>query len=230
MPAFNEEASIERAVREAVAAASGLVPSYEVVVVDDGSHDATGEQLSHLGKELGDRLVVVRHAENRGYGTALRDGFAAARGRLVFYTDADNQFDLRELVSAMPLVTEYDAVLGFRLDRQDPWMRRFVSGVFNRIARVALGAAARDLNCSFKLFRVETLRSLPLASEDFFIDTEIVALLRWAGARCVERGVRHLPRVAGRSTVRPGDVPRTLSSLARFWWRLRRLPTPRARA
>ena len=109
-------------------------------------------------------------------------------------------------------------------------MSGFVSGGFNRIARVVLGAAARDLNCSFKLFRAETLRSLPLASEDFFIDTEIVALLRWAGARCIERGVQHLPRVAGRSTVRPGDVPRTLSSLVRFWWRLRRLPTPRGRA
>ena len=139
----------------------------------------------------------------------------------------DNQFDLTELAGFLPLVAENDAVLGYRLDRQDPWLRRFVSGVFNALSSLAFGMRVRDLNCSFKLFRGDALRALPLESDDFFTDTELVARLHRAGWRYVQRGVRHYPRTAGRSTVRPSDVPRTLVSIARMWLRLRATGAPR---
>jgi len=222
LPAYDEEGNIERAVRDADAAAAALVRSHEVVVVDDGSRDRTAEILGRLEAELDGRLRVVRHPVNLGYGAALRDGFRSTSGEMVFYTDSDNQFDLRELAGALPLMGEHDAVLGFRLDRQDPWLRRFVSGGFNRLSSAAFGMDVRDLNCSFKLFRGALLRALPMESDDFFVDTELVARLHRAGWRYVQRGVRHYPRTAGRSTVRPSDVPRTLVSLARMWLRLRR--------
>jgi cellulose synthase/poly-beta-1,6-N-acetylglucosamine synthase-like glycosyltransferase len=100
-------------------------------------------------------------------------------------------------------------------------MRRAVSGGFNRLSSTALGMSVRDLNCSFKLFRGDLIRALPLLSNDFFVDTEMVARIHRAGWRYVQRGVRHYPRTAGRSTVRASDVPRTLVSLARMWLRLR---------
>jgi glycosyltransferase involved in cell wall biosynthesis len=224
LPAFNEEANIEAAVRHALEAGGRLAPPCEVIAVDDGSRDGTGGVLARLDPELGGRLVVVTHPANRGYGAALRAGFAAARGELVFYTDSDNQFDLGELEGFLPLMERCDAVLGWRIDRQDPALRRLVSGVFNRLSALLLGVPARDLNCSFKLFRGERLAELPLRSDDFFIDTEIVALLHRAGWRWEQRGVRHYPRRAGRSTVRPADVPRTLAALARMWRRLRERP------
>jgi len=217
-------------VRAAAAAVAPLVRDYEVVAVDDGSRDGTGAILARLAAELGERLQVVRHPHNRGYGAALRSGFAAARGELVFYTDSDNQFDLRELAGVLPLLQGHDAFLGYRLDRQDPWLRRFVSGVFNALSCQALGFAVRDINCSFKLFRRELIQGLPLESDDFFIDTEMVALIHHQGWRYVQRGVRHYPRTAGRSTVRPRDVPRTLASIARMWRRLRGLAAVRAAA
>jgi glycosyltransferase involved in cell wall biosynthesis len=221
LPAFNEDGNIARAVRDAAAAAAPLVGDYEVVVVDDGSRDRTAAVLEGLAAELGSRLVVVRHERNRGYGAALRSGFAATRGELVFYTDSDNQFDLTELRGFLPLMAECDAVLGYRVDRQDPWTRRAASGFFNRLSSIAFGMSVRDLNCSFKLFRGDLLRSLPLESDDFFIDTELVARMHRAGWRLVQRGVRHFPRTAGRSTVRARDVPRTLAAIARFWVRMR---------
>ena len=92
---------------------------------------------------------------------------------------------------------------------------------FNRLSSIAFGMSVRDLNCSFKLFRGDLLRSLPLESADFFIDTEMVARIHRGGWRYVQRGVRHFPRTAGRSTVRASDVPRTLVAIARFWLRLR---------
>jgi glycosyltransferase involved in cell wall biosynthesis len=221
LPAYHEEGNIERAVRDAAAAAAGLAPPYEIVVVDDGSRDRTGEILARLAGEMGARLRVVSHPENEGYGAALRDGFHATTGDLVFYTDSDNQFDLRELAGILPLMKDLDAVLGYRVDRQDPWMRKVVSGGFNRLSSAAFGMAVRDLNCSFKLFRGDLIRGLPIESTDFFVDTELVARIHRAGWRYVQRGVRHYPRTAGRSTVRPSDVPRTLVSLMRMWFRLR---------
>ena len=230
LPAYNEEASIGRAVRDAVAAAAPLVDEFEVVVVDDGSRDGTAAILEELQREVGPRLRVVRHPQNRGYGAALRTGFAATRGELVFYTDSDNQFDLTELAGFLPLMAGRDAALGYRVDRQDPWTRRAASAFFNRLSSIAFGMSVRDLNCSFKLFRGDLLRALPLESDDFFIDTEMVARMHHGGWRYVERGVRHFPRRAGRSTVRMSDVPRTLAAIARFWPRLRARPLSRQTA
>jgi dolichol-phosphate mannosyltransferase len=221
LPAYNEEGNIERVVREAAAAVTPLVASHEIVVVDDGSRDATADILARLTGEMGGGLRVVRHPVNEGYGAALRNGFRATTGELVFYTDSDNQFDLRELAGILPLMTDVDAVLGFRIDRQDPWLRKAVSGGFNRLSSAAFGMSVRDLNCSFKLFRGDLIRALPIDSTDFFVDTELVARIHRSGWRYVQRGVRHYPRAAGRSTVRASDVPRTLVSLARMWVRLR---------
>jgi glycosyltransferase involved in cell wall biosynthesis len=223
MPAYNEAGNIERAVR-AAAEAGAQAGTHEVVVVDDGSRDATGERLAALSAELGPRLRVVRHEHNRGYGAALRSGFAAAEGNLVFYTDSDNQFDLSELAGMIPLMREWDAVLGYRIDRKDARRRLITSWVFNRLSCTVFGLSVRDLNCSFKLFRRDVLRALPLESDDFFIDTEMVVRLHRAGLRYVERGVTHLPRLAGHSTVRLSDIPRTLMAVARMRAKLKSEP------
>jgi glycosyltransferase involved in cell wall biosynthesis len=220
MPAFNEEANVERAVADAAKAAAALVSDWEVVVVDDGSRDRTKERLAAMAPAYGGRLRVLTHATNLGYGAALRAGFEASRGDWVFYTDSDNQFDLHELGGFVPLLEENDAVLGYRMDRKDPALRRFTSSVFNSLSSLVLGMSVRDLNCSFKLFRGGVLRGLALESTDFFIDTEMVARLHKGGFRYVQRGVHHYPRVAGRSTVRMSDVPKTLASLARMRRRL----------
>jgi len=223
MPAYNEAGNIERAVRAATEAGA-QAGTYEVVVVDDGSRDQTGERLAALQAERGPRLRVVRHERNRGYGAALRSGFAAAEGDLVFYTDSDNQFDLSELASVIPLMREWDAVLGYRIDRKDARRRLLTSWVFNRLSCTVFDLRVRDLNCSFKLFRREVLRALPLESDDFFIDTEMVVRLHRAGFRYVERGVTHRPRVSGHSTVRLSDIPRTLRAVARMRTKIKSEP------
>lgn len=230
LPAYNEQDNIQQAVRAATRAAAGLVAEHEIVVVDDGSRDATPERLRALEAELGGRLRVLRHTVNRGYGAALRAGFAAARGDLVFYTDSDNQFDLGQLGSALPLMADHDAVLGYRLHRRDPFTRICTSAVFNRLTCLVLGMRVRDLNCSFKLVRREILQALPLESDDFFIDAELVARLHRAGGCYTQMPVRHFPRTAGRSSVRASDVPRTLRSLARMRARLREQRVSRAAA
>ena len=229
LPAYNEEGNIERAIRSSADAVAPLVEDYELVAVDDGSRDETPRILKELKAEMGRRLVVVTHETNLGYGKALRSGFDVARGRLVFYTDADNQFDLRELKEHLPLMADCDAIFGYRVGRRDGAFRLFVSNVYNALASLAFGMSVKDLNCSFKLFRREALTSLHLEEDHFFIDTEIVVQLHRADYRYIQRGVRHYPRTAGKSTVGLTDVPRTFLALLRLWVKLRLLSSGRAR-
>ena len=221
LPAYNEEGNIERAVRSSAEAVAPLVSDYEIVVVDDGSRDETPAMLGLLEEEMGPRLVVVTHETNLGYGKALRAGFEAASGRFIFYTDADNQFDLRELEGFLPAMDDVDAILGYRVGRQDGAFRLMVSNGYNTLASLAFGMHVKDLNCSFKLFRREALTSLTLEEDYFFIDTEIVVQLHRAGYRYRQAGVRHYPRTAGRSTVGVTDVPRTFLALMKLWVRLK---------
>ena len=223
LPAYNEEGNVERAVRSSAEAVAPLVQDFEIVVVDDGSRDQTPSILDRLREELGSRLSIVTHKTNLGYGTALRAGFDAARGRLVFYTDADNQFDLKELVDFLPHMEEYDAILGYRVGRQDGSFRLLVSNGYNALASFAFGMSVRDLNCSFKLFRREALTSLHLEEDHFFIDTEIVVQLHRAGYRYIQKAVRHYPRTSGKSSVKLSDVPFTFAALLKLWVKLRLL-------
>lgn len=221
LPAYNEEECIEKAVRDALAFLPSCYPDYRVIPVDDGSRDGTGAILKRLAAE-DPHVTPVWHPENRGYGRAIASGFAAARTDLVFFTDADNQFDIRELkaVTEHLLETGADAVFGFRVYRYDSVLRCILSWVYNRLVRVLFRVKVRDVDCSFKLLKREVVERLEIECDDFFVDTEIVARTAHLGFHTVEKGVRHYPRTAGRTTVQPSHIPRTLWTVARMWFRI----------
>lgn len=214
LPAYNEEASIEEAVRACAVIQNPL--NFEVLVVDDGSQDDTAGIVKQLADEYS-WLRLIRHDRNRGYGAALRTGFAAARHDLVFYTDADLQFDVGELADHLDRMEEVDLLTGFRVYRYDPLPRLVISWVYNRIVGVLFRVRVRDVDCSFKVMRRERLDRLVLLSDDFFIDTELVARARKWKWKIDQVGVRHFPRRRGRTSVRPSAVTRTLRTLARMW-------------
>jgi dolichol-phosphate mannosyltransferase len=222
LPAFNEAENVERAVGDAIVAASaaGLVP--EVIVVDDGSTDGTGAALEMLLDRV-PQLRVETHPRNLGYGCALRTGFAAAKADLVFYTDADNQFDLTELSRFMPAIGAHDIVVGFRIERADPRSRLIAAWVYNRMANALFRTSVRDVDCAFKLMRREALERLELVSREFFIDTEMIAKARALRMRVTEIGVTHRPRLSGETTVRASHVVHTLRDMQRMWNPIRRL-------
>ncbi|HLU40731.1 MAG TPA: glycosyltransferase family 2 protein [Planctomycetota bacterium] len=225
LPAFNEEDNIEKQVRACLDFLRGHFADYEVIVVNDGSRDRTGEIVDALAREDG-RVRQIVHPTNLGYGRALADGFKAARCDLVFYTDSDNQFDVREIKDAIPLIKGpgnpdgADAVFGFRVYRYDSVLRCILSWGYNRLVRVLFRVKVRDVDCAFKMWTREVNDRLTLWSHDFFVDTEMVAKIRRAGFRSVEKGVRHYPRTAGTTSVRPGHIPKTLWTVARMWFRI----------
>jgi 4-amino-4-deoxy-L-arabinose transferase-like glycosyltransferase len=217
IPAFNEEAGIAAAIAEADEALACLTDDYEILIVDDGSRDNTFSAASAAANAR-PRARVLRHQSNRGYGAALRTGFEAARCELVAFTDADCQFDLADLGRLISLADRAPIIAGYRVDRKDPWRRRFMSSGYNLLARTLLGTRVRDCDCALKVFRREALSHLLPKSVNFFVNTEMLTRARQNGFDVVEVGVRHRPRLRGQSKVSLSDVPKTLASLLPFWW------------
>ena len=225
LPAYNEVECIGEALERASEALQSGFVDWELIVVDDGSTDGT-RAVVEAAEALDDRVRLAPHEENRGYGAALATGFGAARMELVGYTDSDLQFDFREFETLARRMADEDVevVLGFRIYRYDTVLRCLLSWTYNRLVRVLFGVGVRDVDCAFKLFRREAVQSLVLESTNFFVDTEMVAETGRLGLRMVEQGVRHYPRYAGRTTVRPSDIPRTLRTVGRMWWTIRKRP------
>lgn len=218
LPAYNEQATIEQAIREADAALAGLTDDYEILVVDDGSTDRTADLVAEAARRRG-AVRLLRQPGNLGYGAALRRGFQAATKQLVAFTDADCQFDVRQLDRMILLAADYDIVCGYRIDRQDAWNRKVYSAGYNLLARLLLGTAVRDCDCALKLFRREWVQSVEIESDGFFVNSELLTKARLQGASMVEVGVAHRPRPGGESKVSLRHVPPVAAALARFWWR-----------
>ena len=218
LPALNEEENIETAtLRLAEVLGSLSLKDWEVIIVDDGSTDRTGEIADRLTAEDPAHIRVFHHNPNLGYAEALKTGFTSARHQLIFYTDSDNQFDVREMKNLLPLIEDADIVNGFRIYRFDPLTRLVLSWGFNLLVRIMFRINVRDIDCAFKLFRREVFDKVTIESKKFFVDAEVLAKAKYFGFRTVEIGVRHYPRPAGRSTVRPSHVLSTLRELARIW-------------
>jgi dolichol-phosphate mannosyltransferase len=217
LPAFNEEAGIRQAVVEADEALAALVEDYEVLVVDDGSRDATAAVVASETMHR-PHVHLLRHPENRGYGAALRTGFEAARFDLIAFTDADCQFYLADLGRLLPLTDSYPVVAGYREKRQDSWRRCFLSRGYNLLTRTLLGTRVRDCDCALKVFRRDELADLLPQTSGFFVNAEMLTRARQHGYGIAEAGVRHRPRLRGASKVSRLEVPRTLATLLPFWW------------
>lgn len=219
LPAYNEQECIEDAVRDCLDFLPRCFAKYEVVVVNDGSKDATGDIIRELELEFPGIVTGVQFEKNRGYGAAIMAGFRAGRGELLFYTDSDRQFDICELEAAVELLEEkkIEALFGYRVYRYDSVLRCITSWIYNRLVRVLFAVKVRDVDCAFKLFERHVLDRMHVACTDFFIDTELVARTAKQGHRTIEMGVRHFPRTAGRTTVHPGHIPKTLLTVGRMW-------------
>jgi glycosyltransferase involved in cell wall biosynthesis len=224
LPAYNEAQNLPVVLPRLQAALQRHLREHEILVVDDGSRDETPQVLAKLAAGI-PTLRVLRHERNRGYGAALRTGFAAARHPWIFLMDADDQFDPEEVERLLAASGGADIVTGYRLARRDPLLRWLNAWAFFTVARLALGPLARDVNCAFKLLRTELVGSLGLVSEGALINAECLAKARRRGARVEEVPVHHYPRRLGKQTgADPRVVARAFRELFRLRGRLRASP------
>ena len=217
LPAYNEAAAIQHSIRAAASALAELGIPYEIIVVDDGSHDETAA-IARLEAAGLPQVRVLSTPQNVGYGGALRYGFREAQYDFLAFTDADGQFDLRELARLLTAAKEFDLVCGYRIDRQDHWSRKLYSRGYNLLVRTLLNTRVRDCDCALKIFRRSQVDDLDLESNDFFINAELLTKARLAGLTVTEVGVTHYPRLRGESKVSLGHILPVLQTLLRFWW------------
>ncbi len=227
-PAFDEAQNLGPLLDRALEIAAGLATDFEIIVVDDGSRDGSAQVVA--GRAASHSAIrLIRHADNRGYGAALRAGLREARGELVFFSDADLQFDLGELALLLDHTSEFDVVAGYRAPRRDPWPRHAIALGWGFAVRLLFRLHVRDIDCAFKVFRRHVLEAMPLASLGAFVNTEILVRATSAGFRIRQVPVTHHPRQHGRqSGANPRVMLRAVVELATLYRELRRPTTDRA--
>ena len=221
-PAYNDAPALPELIRKTFAVLETHVADYEVIVVNDGSRDRTGEVLEDLRRANAPYLRVVTHEENRGYGGALRSGFAAATRDWVFYTDGDGQYDPGELPRLLELVGPATGLVnGYKLERRDPAHRVWIGSTYNFCARLLFRIRIRDIDCDYRLIRRDLLERIRLTSTSGTICVELVRKLELTGCGVAETGVHHYPRLHGRSQFfRVKALAKTLVELVRLWIRV----------
>jgi glycosyltransferase involved in cell wall biosynthesis len=220
LPAYNEEAIVERTVIDVAIVLRELTDEYEIVVVDDGSVDETREVLMALAERYPELpLRVVLHEQNQGYGAALASGFDAATKELIFMTDGDRQFDAAELGRFVPeLDASTDLVIGWRVQRADPPLRLLNAFGWKLLVNGLFGYTARDVDCAFKLFRRRVWQGVTVHARGATFSAEFLIKARRLGFHVKELPVRHLPRTAGRATgARLDVIARAFRELFQLW-------------
>jgi glycosyltransferase involved in cell wall biosynthesis len=219
-PAYNDWATIASQVLLVSRTLRELCDDWEVIVVNDGSRDHTGDVLKEVAA-LAPNVRVVHHPQNRGYGGALRSGFAAATKDWIFYTDGDAQYDVTELRQLWEARSGADMVNGYKISRSDPPHRIVVGKLYHWMVRIAFWLESRDVDCDFRLVRREVFDRIALTRDSGLICVELVTKVEKSGFRVSYVPVHHYHRLHGRSQFfnlrRVGQVA---LGLGRLWWEL----------
>ena len=221
-PAVNEEESIEKTVIPAAEVLEKVANNWEIIIIDDGSIDSTGQISDNLSKS-DSRIKVVHHKSNRGYGGALKSGFKNAKYKWVCFTDSDGQFDFSEVTKFIEKTEEADLILGYRLNRADSFLRKVFTFGWSLLARVLLGFTAKDYSCGFKLIKKEVFeRVQPLVGEEKVTQIEMLVKAKRLGYKFTEIGVHHYPRKYGMATGAKVSVAfRSIVELFKLWRKLK---------
>lgn len=221
LPAYNEEDSIATTVENVVKVLKELKIDWEVLVINDGSKDQTAEVVKKLGKKY-PNVKLVNHEVNKGYGRALKTGFSSARYPWVAFVDSDGQFDFEEIKKLIAKTDEADVILGYRLNRADPFQRRIFTWGWKMLAMVLLGLNVRDYSCGFKLIKKKVIEDIsPIESEEKVTQIEMLIKAKKKGYKFAEVGVHHYPRTAGVPTgANMSVVLKSFADMLRLWQNL----------
>jgi len=220
-PAYNDSGTIASLVITALRTARKLTPDYEVIVVNDGSGDNTAEILDELARTYPE-VRIVHHEKNRGYGGALRTGFATATRELVFYTDGDGQYDPAEMeVLWQRFDDSVDLVNGYKISRSDPLHRIVIGRIYHHTVKILFGLKVRDVDCDFRLMRRSIFETVHLEKNSGVICLEIMKKITDGGFRIVEVPVHHYHRAHGRSQFfNFRRLARTAVDVFKLWFEL----------
>ncbi len=221
-PCYNEEKNIGALISQAQVLAPQVAHHHEIIVVNDGSQDATAAVVKAVAKS-DPQVRLVEHKRNLGYGMSLRSGLAHARCDWVFFTDGDGQFDLNQLKEFVPLAQNYQVVIGYRTNRAEGSLRALNARMFKFFIDVLFRVHVKDIDCAFKLVKRELIQSLPLQSTGAMISAEILYRLKKKHVEVAQLPVKHLPRRYGQpSGNNPKVIARALYEAFRLYLSMKR--------
>jgi glycosyltransferase involved in cell wall biosynthesis len=218
-PAYNDSGTIASLVITALQAARRLTSDFEVIIVNDGSADSTAAIADELARTYPE-VKVVHHQSNRGYGGALRSGFAAATRELIFYTDGDAQYDPSEMTVLWEAFNDgVDLVNGYKISRSDPLHRIVIGRIYHHTVKLLFGLKVRDVDCDFRMLRRSIFNDVALEKSSGVICLEMMKKIQDAGFRIAEVPVHHYHRAYGRSQFfNFRRLCRTAIDVAKLWY------------
>jgi glycosyltransferase involved in cell wall biosynthesis len=220
-PAYNEQDNIAQTVENAFKIIPDIAKNFEILVINDGSSDKTADVLAQLSRKY-NNLRVLTHQHNKGYGGALKTGFASARYDYIFFSDGDGQFNLRQIEKLLALAQTCDIVAGFRMKRQDPFHRIVNAKAYNMLVRILFGLNVRDIDCAFKMIKKNVIEAIELKSDSQFISAEFLIKAKKRGFIIKQVGVDHFPRKTGKATgANLSAIINSFRELFKLWNELR---------
>jgi len=222
-PAYNEEANLENTVEKAIPVLEDVAEKYELIIVDDGSKDKTGEVAKRLAEKYS-FIQVITHNPNQGYGAALRSGFYNSRLEWIVTVDSDGQFDFSEVDKLIERSKKADVVVGYRLNRQDSMIRKIFGWGWTLLANLLLGIKVRDVDCAFKLVNRKVIEGIPKlqSQRGGMISPELLGKARKAGFKVAEVGVHHYSRKEGKQTgANLKVIFKSFVDLGKLWWQIK---------
>jgi len=222
-PAYNEEANLENTVEKAIPVLEDVAEKYELIIVDDGSKDKTGEVAKRLAEKYS-FIRVITHNPNQGYGAALRSGFYNSRLEWIVTVDSDGQFDFSEVDKLIERSKKADVVVGYRLNRQDSMIRKIFGWGWTLLANLLLGIKVRDVDCAFKLVNRKVIERIPKlqSQRGGMISPELLGKARKAGFKVAEVGVHHYSRKEGKQTgANLKVIFKSFVDLGKLWWQIK---------
>jgi len=198
-PVYNEEANLEVLIKQALRIVPTLAHQYELLIINDGSTDASLSIAKKLQSEDA-HIKIYSHQSNKGYGEVLKTGIKKSQYEWIFWTDSDLQFDLAELANFVEASTQYDAIIGYRKKRAEGLKRRLNANLFKIYIDLLFRIHVKDIDCAFKLFKADLLKNLKLNSGSAFTSAEILYRLKKKGVKFKEIAVTHYPRLYGQAT------------------------------
>ena len=221
VPCYNEGENVERVTETIVTEVGKIADDFEVVLVNDGSADNTGEMADKLAAKY-DTVRVLHHEENRGYGGSIKSGYYAAKKELVCLFPGDGQFDISELKRLIPLMERVDIAATYRINRRDPFHRKVNQFLYNTAIAILFGVRLRDIDCGFKLMKRKIFEIVKLDSTGALIDAEFYFKAGRKGFKYEQVGVTHLPRTAGDSTgAKLYVIFHAAYEIVRYWLEIR---------
>ncbi len=196
-PVYNDEKTVRRVTEKAIKLLTSLSTQFEIIIINDGSPDKSGEIADQLSKEC-ENVRVIHHEVNKGYGSAIRTGLSNAKYPWIFFTDGDDEYDVFDFLKLYRLKDYYDLIITFRYVKAYSGKRQFISGVYNMVLRWLFRTNYRDISTGLRMIRKSLVEQLVLQSTSPFIGAELTIRTMLKGYRVGEVGIQTFPREFGK--------------------------------